>query len=307
MRRILDGLTTVLVVVTLMFIVLRVLPGDPADMYLGDFYTPELAKEVRQQLGLEEPIPRQYLSYLSGLASGDWGRSYRTRSQVFTTIVGQYRYTLELTVLTLLVSAPLGLVIGVSAGVRRNSHLDIGLMSSSITFVSAPSFLMGLIILWTLSVRMGWFPMAGAGDGSLGSALSHLALPVMTQALRSAAVIARMARSSIIDVMQEDYVRTARAKGLMERVVTYRHALRNSLISVITVVGIELSILLGGAAVTETVFSRPGIGRLLVQSILSRDYPSVQGAVLCLALMVVATNLLTDLMYGAVDPRVRVG
>jgi ABC-type dipeptide/oligopeptide/nickel transport system permease component len=248
----------------------------------------------------------QYAGFLAQVLSGNMGRSFRTHRPVLGDLLQQYPYTLVLTIASVIVSALLGTAFGVMAALRRNSMYDLGIMAVAMVWVSMPSFWLALILLIVFSVSFGWFPLVGAGNiKSLGSTLHHLVLPVAALGTRGAAVVARMTRSAVIDTLGEDYVRTARAKGLPQRRVTTRHLLRNAFAPVVSILGVDAITLIGGAVVIETVFSRPGIGRLLVNAVSARDYPLIQGAIFFIAAAVIVINLLIDVSYGLLDPRIR--
>jgi peptide/nickel transport system permease protein len=304
-RRLMGAILTVWFIVTLLFVLLRVTPGDPAQIWLGDYATPELLAEVRRELLLDRPILVQYGHYLGQLLSGELGQSYRTRQSVMRQLVQQYPYTLQLTLASFLVAVGIGIPIGIIAGIHRGRIVDLVVMGSAVFWLSAPSFWLAILLLLLFAVYFPIFPLIGAGQvGNFASVAWHLVLPAIALGSRGMAVIARMTRGTMVEILGEDFVRTARAKGLAERVVLYKHALRNALGPVISVAGIDLITLLGGAVVIETVFSRPGIGRLLVVSVTSRDYPTLQGAILFFAVGVVLINMLTNLAYSWSDPRV---
>lgn len=304
-RRLVGAILTVWFIVTLLFVLLRVTPGDPAQIWLGDYATPELLAEVRRELLLDRPILVQYGAYLGQLVTGELGRSYRTGQPVMRQLLQQYPYTLQLTIGSFIIAVGLGVPIGVIAGIHRGRLIDLLAMGSAVFWLSAPSFWLAILLLLLFAVYIPIFPLIGAGNpASFASIAWHLVLPSVALGSRGMAVIARVTRGTMVETLGEDFVRTARAKGLTERVVLYKHALRNALGPVISVAGIDLITLLGGAVVIETVFSRPGIGRLLVVSIASRDYPTLQGAILFFAVGVVLINLLTNMAYSWSDPRV---
>jgi ABC-type dipeptide/oligopeptide/nickel transport system permease component len=308
LRRLLTSLISILAIVSFIFVVVHLTPGDPVEMILGEYWTPELAASVRARLNLDKPLWSQYTSYTVEVLRGDLGESFRTGRPVLNDIVAQYPYTIQLAVASLLFSIVLGIPLGVISALRRNTPTDVLAMVSSLLWLSVPSFWLGLLLLLFFSVRLGLFPVTGAGDpGSLVSVLNHLALPAIALGARMAALVARMTRSTLLDVLGEDFVRTARAKGLSTRVVTYRHALRNALIPIISVTGMDAISLMGGAVVTEIVFSRPGIGSLLIAGVSQRDYPMIVGILYFFVTAVVILNFVTDLLYAAADPRIRLG
>jgi len=299
LRRILIALPTLLGVVVLVFLMVRLAPGDPAVLLAGEFATPETLEAIRARYGLDRSLPEQFLIYLEALLRGDLGESARSRRPVLEELKTYFPNTLELASAAILVSVLTGIPLGVLAALRPGSGLDLSVMVLALLGVSMPVFWFGLLAILIFSVGLGWFPVAGKGT------LAHLVLPAITLGINATALLARMTRGTLLEVLSQDYIRTARAKGLAERVVIFKHALRNALIPVVTVVGLEFGTLLSGAVITETIFAWPGLGQLLVGSILARDYPVVQGAVLLVAITFVLINLLVDLLYAAIDPRVR--
>jgi peptide/nickel transport system permease protein len=299
LRRILIALPTLLGVVVLVFLMVRLAPGDPAVLLAGEFATPETLEAIRARYGLDRGLPEQFLIYLEALLRGDLGESARSRRPVLEELKTYFPNTLELASAAILVAVLTGIPLGVLAALRPGSSLDLSVMVLALLGVSMPVFWFGLLAILIFSVGLGWFPVAGKGT------LAHLILPAITLGINATALLARMTRGTLLEVLSQDYIRTARAKGLAERVVIFKHALRNALIPVVTVVGLEFGTLLSGAVITETIFAWPGLGQLLVGSILARDYPVVQGAVLLVAISFVLINLLVDLLYAAIDPRVR--
>jgi peptide/nickel transport system permease protein len=281
------------------FGLLQLVPGDPALVLAGEEATEEVLARIRQEHGLDRPLPVQFLVYLGNVARGNLGISIQSRQPVATLIAQRFPFTLTLALLAILVSGALGVVAGVVAATRRNSALDVAALLGSLVGISMPIFWLGLLAILVFAVRLRWLPAGGSGSPA------HLILPALVLGAASAAVIARMTRASLLEVLQQEYVRTARAKGVAERAVVLRHALRNAMIPVLTVFGLEFGYNLGGAVLTETVFSLPGVGRLIVEAIFARDYPVVQGALLVVATTFVLVNLLTDLAYALVDPRIR--
>src|SRR5467141_2493396 len=255
----------------------------------GQEATEEVLSRIRHEHGLDQPLPIQFVVYLGNALRGNLGISIQSRQPVATLIAQRFPFTLRLAFLAILVSATLGVVAGVIAATRRNSMIDLAALLGSLVGISLPIF----------SVRLQWFPAGGSGTAA------HLVLPALVLGASSSAVIARMTRASMLEVLRQDYVRTARAKGLRERIVIYRHALKNAMIPILTVFGLEFGYNLGGAVLTETVFSLPGIGRLIVEGIFARDYPVVQGSMLLVATTFVLVNLLTDIAYAFFDPRIR--
>ena len=286
-------------VYTLVFVVMQVLPGDPAHIRAGPGATAEEVENIRHELGLDKPVPVQYFLYLQRAVRLDFGRSFRSNRLVVDELKSRYPTTVQLTVAATAIFLSLGLPLGVIAAVKRNSIWDGLAILVSLLGISMPAFWLGLLLIWNFSVRLGWFPTFGF------SSPKHVILPAFTLASYGIAYTARYTRSSMLEELMQDYVITARAKGLRERVVLYRHALRNALIPVVTQAALGFGLMLGGAVVVEVVFTVNGVGKLIVDGILYRDYPVVQAAVLLLALNFVLVNLIADIAYGFIDPRVR--
>jgi ABC-type dipeptide/oligopeptide/nickel transport system permease component len=278
---------------------IHMVPGDPVQRMLGERATPEAVAALRHELGLDLPLHLQLARFFLHLAHGDLGRSLLTGIPVARELLQRYRVTMQLAIYALLIETVLGVTAGILAAVRRGSALDYLTTSVAVLGMSLPSFWLALALMWLFGFVLGWFPISGYRGPY------HLVLPAFTLGILSAAYIARVTRSSLLEVLGQDYVRTARSKGLSERAVLYRHALKNALIPVVTMVGLDLGYLLGGAIVTETVFALPGVGSYVVQGILTRDFPVVQGGVLVVAATFVLVNLVVDLLYGALDPRVK--
>ena len=299
LRRILIAVPTLLGVVLLVFLMVRLAPGDPAILLAGEFATPETLEAIRTRYGLDRPLPEQFALYLGALLQGDLGESARSRRPVLEELKTYFPNTVVLATAAILVALATGIPLGILAALRQGSWLDLGVMVLALLGVSMPVFWFGLLAILIFSVELGWFPVAGKGT------LAHLVLPAVTLGINATALLARLTRGTLVEVLSQDYIRTARAKGLAERVVIFKHALRNALIPVVTVAGLEFGSLLAGAVITETIFAWPGLGQLLVGSILSRDYPVVQGAVLLVAFTFTLVNLMVDLLYAWIDPRVR--
>ena len=297
--RFLISIPVVLGVSILVFSMLHFLPGDPVAIMLGDAGSPERIAELRDRLGLNDPLWVQYGRFLGNALRGDLGRSIRTNRPVLDEIKDQAPNTLQLTVVGLGLAIVLGVGLGVLAGYRRNSWLDYGSMLVALIGVSMPSFWMGLLLIFFFALRLGWLPATGQGGPE------RLILPAFTLGVHAMAIIARLTRSNMVEVLGNEYVTTARAKGLSERATLVGHALRNALIPVVTIVGLQFGALLGGAVIIETVFARQGLGRLAIEAILAKDYPVVQGVVLVSAVLYVSINFLVDLAYGVLDPRIR--
>jgi peptide/nickel transport system permease protein len=293
-------LVPILVGVSLLtFAILQVTPGDPAVLMLGQYATPERIAGLREELGLNDPLPLQYGRYVWRALHGDLGRSFRSQRPVVEEILDRFPSTLELTLAALLLSTVAGIATGLVAATARNRWVDGGIMAGALVGLSIPEFWLGIVLLIVFGIKLHLVPITG------GSGLQALILPTITLALAPAAVLARLTRSSTLEVIREDYVRTAWAKGLGGRAVVLSHVLRNALIPVVTVLGLEFAALLGGTVFIENVFARPGIGRLAVNSIAARDYPMVQGIVLFTAVVYALLNLAVDVLYGFLDPRIR--
>jgi peptide/nickel transport system permease protein len=300
LRRVLAVVPVLFGVTLAVFSMLFLVPGDPVKMMLAEFVTnPDQVAQMRAQLHLDEPILQQYGRFVVNAARGDLGTSIRSRRPVTTEIGENVASTAQLAVAAMLVAVAVGVPLGLLAALSRNSWLDVASMGTALLGVSMPSFWLGLLLIFLFSLHLTWFPATGGGD------LRHLVLPSITLGTIAAAIIARLTRSSMLEVLGQDYVRTARAKGLGGFGVVVRHALKNALIPIITIFGLQFGNLLAGAVIVETVFSRPGLGRLIVGGILSKDFPLVQGTVLFVATVYVLINLLVDVAYAYADPRIR--
>lgn len=305
-KRVFISMLTLLGVMTLVFLVVRLVPGDPVKVLLGDFYNPRTAAAMRERLGLDQPLYMQYLTYLWNTLRGDFGESYITGRSVFRELMRAFPYTIHLGIASLIFSVVIGVPAGIIAALNRNTWLDIVSMSIAIAFISVPGFYLGILLIQLFSLRLGWFPVTGVGDpSSFVSLVRHLTLPSIALGAPTAAITARMARSSVLEALSEDYVRTARAKGLHERVVIFKHTLRNAMVPIMAIVGLSIAMRFGGSVIIEVVFARTGIGWLLVASIFDRDYIQVQLSVLFYACILVAVNILVDLSYAWFDPRIR--
>ncbi len=305
-RRVLLAVPVMLMVATAVFLLLRLTPGDPAGIILGPDATEERRRELRRELGLEDPLPVQYVRWLGKVAQGDLGRSLFLNKPVTAALLERAQPTLLLTAMALTVSIAIGLPTGVIAARKRGSWLDLGSMAVAMTGIAMPTFWLGLNLIFIFAVLLRWLPVAGYQPLSAGpwESLRYMILPAITLGVAQGALLARMTRSMMLEVLNQDYVRTARAKGLAERTVVVRHALRNAFIPLLTVIGLSFAALMSGAVVTEQIFNIPGVGRLLIQAIGRRDFPLVQGAVLVIAAIYVLINLLVDLLYAVVDPRI---
>ena len=299
LRRILIAFLLIWAVITVAFVMLRALPGDPAKMLAGDRATPELEERIRRDLGLDRPVFEQYLIFMRNLTQGDLGRSVKFREPVVARLAQAFPFTAAITFLSVTIGTVLGLAIGIITAVYRRTWIDSLGIVAAVFFYSIPTFFLGLALILIFSVGLRILPVQGMGSWQ------HFVLPVANLAVGQSALIARLTRSSMIESLSADYVRTARAKGLNQRRVLMRHALQNTLIPLITVVGLSVGGLLGGAFITEHIFGLPGVGRLALHAILNRDYPITQGAVILLASSFVFVNLIVDIIYAFVDPRIR--
>lgn len=325
-RRIIQ-LIPVLLGVTFFAYSLLLLTGDPVGAMAGEHATPETREQIREQLGLNDPVPVQYGRFLARLAQGDLGRSIMTRSPVSSELKQFFPATLELALSAMIIAIIIGIPLGVVAGYKHNTFIDLSTTFGALVGVSMPIFWLALMLLWVFGLKLDWFPTTGRLDPNidlnkitnlyiidslltgnvqaLTSALHHLALPALALSTIPTAFIARITRSSMLDVLSEDYVRTARSKGLRERVVIYRHALKNAMLPVVTIIGLLTGLLMTGAILTETVFAWPGMGRWVVNAIVARNFPVVQAAVLVFASIFVFVNLIVDISYAFFDPRIR--
>lgn len=298
-RRLLLAVPVMIGVATLVFSLIHLVPGDPAQAMLGDGAAPQDVEELRKSLGLDQPLLTQYASFLRNALTGDLGTSFRTGQPVTAMIVERVPATAELAVAAMIVAIVLAIPLGVVAAVWRGTTLDYGAMTFALAGVSIPNFWLGPLLAIAFAVELGWLPVSGRGS------IAHLVLPAISLGLALAAILARMTRASLLDELNELYVRAARARGVSRASAVTRHALRNSLIPLMTIIALQFGAVLTGAVITETIFAWPGIGRLLIQSIGFRDYPLVQGCILLIAFTYVSVNLITDLLYGLVDPRIR--
>ena len=289
----------ILGVYTIVFMIIHFIPGDPVDLILGETARPSDREFLRQELGLDKPVLDQYVSSMLRAARGDMGRSLHTNQPVLTTILKRVPATAELTIGAMIVAVLIALPLGIIAALKQYSYFDNGSMFFALLGISMPNFWLGPLLIILFSIKLGWFPVSGRGG------IEYLILPAITLGTALAAILTRMIRSSLLEVKKEDYITFARAKGLREVLVIGKHALSNALIPVVTIMGLQFGALLSGSIITETIFSWPGIGRLTIQAIQTRDYPLVQGCVLVLALSYVLINFLTDLVYGFIDPRIR--
>ena len=297
--RLLFAIPALWLIVTMVFMLAHIVPGDPVQQMLGEGARAEDLQQMRHSLGLDVPVLTQYRHYLAGVVRGDLGESFRFQEPVTRVVLSHYPATLELAIVALLVCLAIGIPAGLLAAEKRATSTDRAVGVFTLLGLSVPSFALGPVLILVFSVILGWLPVSGRG-GPL-----HLILPAITLGAALAAILTRMVRISVIEELSSDYVRTARAKGLSPSAVLFRHAFRNALIPILTILGLQFGTLLAGTIVTETIFSWPGIGRLTVQAIGARDYPLLQGCIILIAVSYVFVNLLTDAVYALVDPRVR--
>ena len=305
-KRLLLAIPILVAVVTLVFFVVRMAPGDPAQVILGDSASQESLTALRAELGLDRPILVQYGEFLFSIIKGDLGNSIIRKQSINSMIAEVLPYTIELTLAGVLVGVILGLPLGVFSAVFRNSAADYGVRIMSLLGLSFPAFYSGILLLLAFAVYLGWFPVISDPDmGNMGERLYMLVLPAMNLGLIMMAYVVRSSRSSLLETLGEDYIRTAKAKGLPGFIILYKHALKNALIPVITIVGLYLGVLVGNSVLTEIVFNRPGLGKLILSALDERDYSLLQGLMVIYAFIIVLVNLITDLTYGLVDPRIR--
>lgn len=305
-KRLLFAIPTLLAVLTLVFFLVRIVPGDPALVVLGDQASPEALAAMRERLGLNKPLLVQYVEYLTGVFQGDLGRSLTTNRPVMTDMLSVLPYTIELTLASLVIGVVFGVPLGVMAAMKRNGAADWIARVVSLIGLSFPAFVSGVLLLVMFAIQYRWFPVISAPkSATLYEHLRALALPAINLGVIMIAYVTRVTRSGMLTALGEDYVRTARAKGVPARLVVWRHALRNVLIPVVTIVGLNLGVLIGNSVLTEIVFSRPGLGKIIVNALNTRDYATLQGMMVVFAFAIVIANVITDLVYGLVDPRVK--
>ncbi|MBD9652795.1 ABC transporter permease [Ensifer sp. ENS09] len=306
-QRLMGMIVVMAIVVTIVFVIVRVTPGDPAAVMLGPEATQEDISALRTRLGLDQSLGLQYVYYIGQLLQGDLGQSIFLNQPVTSALAERAEPTFFLTLFSILIACAIALPIGIYAAYRRGSFVDQAATTLAMLAASIPSFWLGLILIQVLAVRFGWFPVSGYGGpgSSFAERMYHLALPAIALGVVSSALILRFTRASMLDVLGDDFIRTARAKGLGERKVVMKHALKNALIPILTIIGLTAAVLISGAVVTETVFGLPGVGNLVVSAVLRRDYPVIQGALLVIAALYVLINFAIDMLYLLVDPRVR--
>ena len=306
-RRLLATIPVLVIVSLIVFLMLRLTPGDPAAVLAGDAASTEQIAQIRTGLGLDRSIPEQYFIWAGRLLVGDLGQSYYYKTEVTTLIAQRLEPTLSLTLVTITLAVCVAVPLGVLAAWRFGSLLDRGLMAFSVLGFSVPIFVLAYVLIWLVSLKLGWLPVQGYQrlEGGVGLWLRHFTLPAITLSVVYIALIARVTRASVLETLGEDYIRTARAKGLPESAVLIRHALANAAVPIVTVIGIGIALLIGGVVVTESVYAIPGLGRLTVDAVLARDYPTIQGVILLFSFVYVGINLLVDLSYVFFDPRIR--
>jgi ABC-type dipeptide/oligopeptide/nickel transport system permease component len=305
-KRLLVAIPTLIAVLSVVFFFVRIAPGDPAFVILGDSATQEALTALRHQLGIDKPLLVQYVDFLAMVVRGDLGLSLVTNRPVLREVIDVLPYTIDLTLAALAIGVVFGLPLGVISARRRNTGVDYATRFLSLIGLSFPAFVSGILLLLAFAIELRWFPVISSGNiADPAARLNSLVLPAVNLGLIMVAYVTRVARSSMLGVLGEDYIRTARAKGVPARMVIWRHALRNALIPVVTVVGLYLGVLIGNSVLTEIVFSRPGLGKLIVNALNRRDYTTLQGLMVIYAFFIVLANLLTDLAYGLIDPRVK--
>ena len=299
-NRLLAMIPTLLILTILVFLMVQLVPGDPAEIFLGEKHSsPELLERVRHEMGLDQPLYVQYLTYMGNLLRGNFGESLFNNQPVLEQILAAVPYTLTLALSALFISTILGVGLGIISALNHNSWIDSSAMVVALLGVSMPVFWLGLLLILVFSVTLKWFPPMGQGS------LDRLVLPALTLGLLSSATLARVVRSNMLDVLSDDYIRTAKAKGLRKNTIIVRHALRNALIPAVTLMGLQFGGLISGAVITETIFARIGLGRMYVESILNKDITMIQGLTLMLAFIIMLINILVDISYAALDPRIR--
>ncbi len=304
-RRLLLSVVTLLAVLTLVFFLVRIVPGDPAQVILGDHATQQAIEALRNRLGLNQPLYQQYWDFVSNALVGDWGVSMVKGTPVFDEIVRVLPLTIELTVVALAIGIVVGVPLGTWAAVRRNRLADYAIRVVSLLGLSFPAFVSAILLLLIFSIQLAWFPVISFAGTGLGNHFRSLVLPALSLGLIMAAYVTRVTRSSMLEALGQDYVRTAKAKGVPASEIIWRHTLRNALIPIVTVVGLFLGVQIGNSVLTEIVFNRPGLGKLIIGALSQRDYTMLQGLMVVYTFIVVIVNIITDLTYGLIDPRVK--
>lgn len=304
-RRFLQAILTIFGALSIVFLILHLTPGNPVEIMLGDYASPQLIKTLSEHYGLDRPLPVQYYDFLKNTVTANFGMSITQQASVTSVIRSQLPYTVELAIAAMLMTCIIGIPLGVIAALKRNTLADYASMVIALLGVVTPGFFLALLMIYVLSYKLGWFPVQGVGNGSVGSTIHHLILPAVALGFEASALVARTTRSALLAVLSEDYIRTARAKGLSGWAVTRVHALRAAMVPILAVLGLYLGQLLGGAGVAEIVFARPGLGKLLINAILQRDYPLSQALIALFLVAVISVNFVTDILYGFADPRLR--
>jgi peptide/nickel transport system permease protein len=304
-RRLVLAIPTLFVMLTAIFVLVRLVPGDAASVILGDQASEASLRALRAKLGLDQPVYLQYLSFMGDVLRGNLGQSLSSGRSVIQEVLLVLPYTIELTLAAIAVGVGLGLPLGIAAAIGRNGWIDYAARLVSLIGLSFPAFVSGILMLIVFAIQLGWFPVLNSGDGSLGGGLRSLALPAFNLGIIMMAYVVRVTRASMLGVLSEDYIRTARAKGVRPVRLILRHALRNGLIPIITVIGLYFGTLIGNSVLTEIIFNRPGLGKLIFGALNSRDYTLLQGLMIIFAICVIVVNTVTDLAYGLVDPRVK--
>lgn len=304
-NRILITIATLFLATTFIFLIIHLIPGDPVDLILAEHFSEESYEALAAKLGLDRPLGIQYWNYLTGLLRGNWGTSFRTGRDIRNDLLANFPFTVHLALTSMSLAMFIGIPAGIISAVRRNSWIDRIAMLVALIGVCMPGFWLGVVLMLLFSLYLGLLPSIGVGSGDLFSTVKHLILPSLVLGSASGALLARITRSALLDTLSDDYIRTARAKGLRESSVLRKHALRNALIPVATVIGLDLGSMLAGTTIVEIVFSRPGVGHMLIEGILARDYPQIQGTLLFYLIVIITVNTLVDLLYGLIDPRIR--
>ena len=304
LRRVLISLPTMILTISIIFFGLRVLPGDPALSILGESANPEALEKIREQMGLNVPLWQQYFYFLGDTLRGNFGESLISGKAVSEQLLESFPNTLLLAFASILIGCMIGIPLGILSARKQNTKMDTGIRLFAMVGISSPPFLLGILMILAFSLKIAIFPSMGLGEGFWGK-LYHLLLPSLTLGIILSAVMMRFTRSSMLDEINQDYIRTARAKGIPERLVIYKHVLRNTLIPVVTIIGLNMTSLISGAVLTETIFSRPGLGNLAVSAIVARDFPVLQGCLILFTVVVMVVNLLVDISYSMINPKIR--